>query len=368
MSMGALRKGINRLSVCQQRAGLRALCWATLVTGSVLLCACQADAERFTQESTALSSEPSSVSETQDLRVLTPDWGIAATMIEMGHPPIASGDLRVYDQWVGDPALPNGITDLGIRYQPNAELVAQMNIDLVLDNFFYAHNRPMYRETPIDSVTFMGSEANATWQDFAKPTRNLGELLAAPDAAERYLQRSRQQIARAGTGFTTRYPQVKSMAVVQFTDSNHLSMYGHNSLFNAALDEMGLRLSVVGEGSKWGFTPITLGDLAQLDTDTCLVVIEPMSPMLRAELADNLIWQRLGYGTSRCMTRLPPTWIYGGPASLVTFAQRLQAATLKGNQPLLTAKTASTPTHNAALHVDTAPNKAAQATSTGAAL
>ncbi|WP_131669428.1 ABC transporter substrate-binding protein [Psychrobacter pygoscelis] len=265
--------------------------------------------------------------------VLTPDWGVAATLTAMGYPPVATGDIRVYSQWVDDPKLPDRVVDLGIRYQPNAELIAQMDVDLVIDNFFYEHIRPMYGDTPAVSVTFM-SDGDAQWEDFAKPTRQLGELIGQPQAAEQYLLHVQSQLKAAGETMATRHPYLSKVAVVQFADVNNLRMYSHNSLFEVALNNMGLQLVALEDGNTWGFTPIHLGDLAKLDADTCLIVIEPVSPMLQAELNDNLVWQRLGFGTSRCMAVVAPTWIYGGSSSLVTFANRLQTAKFVGiNNP-----------------------------------
>lgn len=274
--------------------------------------------------------------------VVTPDWGIAATLTAMGYPPIATGDIRVYPQWVDDPKLPDSVVDLGIRYQPNAELVAQLDVDLVLDNFFYEHIRPIYGDTPAVSVTFMSEGPNAKWEDFAKPTRQLGELISQPEAAEQYLLRVQSQLRAAGETLAARHPDLNKVAVVQFADSNNLRMYSYNSLFQVALNNMGLQLEAIGDGNTWGFVPIHLGDLAKLDADTCLIVIEPVSPMLQAELADNLVWQRLGFGASRCMAVVAPIWIYGGSSSLVTFANRLQEAKFIGTNPVvqLTSKTA----------------------------
>ena len=131
------------------------------------------------------------------------------------------------------------------------------------------------------------------------------------------------------------------MAVVQFADSSNLRIYTNNSLFKPTFDEMGLQLITLetqtNKGNAWGFLPIALGDLAKLESDTCLVVIEPFSPMLRQELANNLLWQRLGYGAtnggkSHCMTVLPPIWTYGGVSSMVTFAERLNQADFVGQK------------------------------------
>ena len=325
-----------------------------IAAGFASLLACSASSSTEDSASSAKTSSQSTLAPTKDALlntnaalsskstpiVLTPDWGVAATLTAMGYPPIATGDVRVYSQWVDDPKLPDSVVDLGIRYQPNAELIAQMDVDLVIDNFFYEHIRPMYGDTPAVSVTFMSEGPTAKWEDFAKPTRELGELIGQPQAAEQYLVNVQAQLKAAGSSVAANHPKLNKLAIVQFADVNNLRMYSHNSLFQVALNNMGLQLEAIGDGNTWGFVPIHLGDLAKLDADTCLIVIEPVSPMLQAELADNLVWQRLGFGKSRCMAVVEPTWIYGGSSSLVTFANRLQDAEFVGTDA--DSKTATT--------------------------
>jgi len=86
-----------------------------------------------------------------------------------------------------------------------------------------------------------------------------------------------------------------------------------------------------------------LGDLAQLDDDTCLVVVEPIGDLLKLELEASLVWQRLGYSfeddpksadKGRCLTLLPATWNNSGVASMNVLADRLMNATLVGNTDL----------------------------------
>ncbi|GAF56563.1 hypothetical protein JCM18901_2300 [Psychrobacter sp. JCM 18901] len=72
---------------------------------------------------TACNSQTPTTSEAEEsdsdrMNIVSPDWGNAATLTAMGHAPIATGDVRVWDRWVGSPKLPASITDLGIRYQP----------------------------------------------------------------------------------------------------------------------------------------------------------------------------------------------------------------------------------------------------------
>jgi len=268
------------------------------------------------------------------LNIVSPDWGNAATLTAMGHAPIATGDVRVWDRWVGSPKLPASITDLGIRYQPNAELVAQLPVDMVIDNYFYEHARNLYGDVPAESVMFAAKGEIATWADYTEPTRELGVLIDNPKMAEDYILQSKKEIQLASQQFQKRYPKAKKFAVVQFADANNMRMYVDNSLFKVALDEMNKELVVLGEGNQWGFVPIRMGDLAQLDDETCLLIIDPLSPITKAEIKDSLVWQRLGYGADRCMAELPPVWIYGGMSSLVSLAHNLSEVSLKGGATL----------------------------------
>lgn len=275
--------------------------------------------------------------------VMTPDWGIAATLTGMGYPPVAMGDKTFYKEWVGKPLIPTDTYDVGTRYQPNPEMFSQLDLDVVIDNAFYKHLQPMYGDLPIHSIELTSPNQMAKWEDFIEPTLALGRSINQPQAAQMYLDKSKEQITQAGQTFHKRYPHIKKMAVVQFADTNNLRMFSYNSLFQPALDTMGLELTAFADGNEWGFMPIMLGDLAQLDDDTCLVVVEPIGDLLKLELEDSLVWQRLGYsfhensksaGKSRCLTVLPATWNNSGVASMNVLADRLMNATFVGNTDL----------------------------------
>ncbi|MGR3898201.1 ABC transporter substrate-binding protein [Psychrobacter sp. 1176_08] len=309
------------------------LCMA--LCSSLLLSSCQSS------DATPAALNASNPQKT--LSVMTPDWGIAATLTGMGYPPVAMGDKTFYKEWVGKPLIPTDTYDVGTRYQPNPEMFSQLDLDVVIDNAFYKHLQPMYGDLPIHSIELTSPNQMAKWEDFIEPTLELGRSINQPQAAQMYLDKSKEQITQAGQTFHKRYPHIKKMAVVQFADTNNLRMFSYNSLFQPALDTMGLELTAFADGNEWGFMPIMLGDLAQLDDDTCLVVVEPIGDLLKLELEDSLVWQRLGYsfhensksaGKSRCLTVLPATWNNSGVASMNVLADRLMNATFVGNTDL----------------------------------
>lgn len=267
---------------------------------------------------------------TVKINIASPDWGNAATLTAMGYPPIATGDVRVWDRWVGTPKLPTSTVDVGIRYQPNAELIAQLPVDMVVDNFFYEHARNLYGDVPAESIVFAAQGETATWADYTQPTQKLGKLIGEPKLAEDYIIKSHKDMDLAGKRLHQRYPKIKKFAVVQFADANNMRMYVANSLFQPALTQMQKELVVLGKGNSYGFVSIRMGDLAELEEDVCLLIIDPLSPITRAEIKDSLIWQRLSYGNNRCVGELPPVWIYGGMSSLVGLANNLSTVELTG--------------------------------------
>ncbi|MBE0446477.1 ABC transporter substrate-binding protein, partial [Psychrobacter sp. FME5] len=129
------------------------------------------------QSSDATSQAPQAVSPKNSQKtpkVMTPDWGIAATLTAMGYPPVAMGDKPFYREWVGKPLIPDTTLDVGTRYQPNPEMFSQLDLDLVIDNDFYAHLRPMYGDLPIHSIELTSPNKIAKWEDFIEPTLELG--------------------------------------------------------------------------------------------------------------------------------------------------------------------------------------------------
>ncbi|MGL6163679.1 MAG: iron-siderophore ABC transporter substrate-binding protein, partial [Aeromonas veronii] len=48
-------------------------------------------------------------------RIATVDWTIAETLLALGVTPLAVGDAGPYQAWVGEPRLPAGVVDIGLR-------------------------------------------------------------------------------------------------------------------------------------------------------------------------------------------------------------------------------------------------------------
>lgn len=266
--------------------------------------------------------------------VLTPDWGVASTLIALDGNLLATGDANSYPIWVGTPALPQNTIDLGLRFTPNSELIAHLyktgTIDQVIDSDFYSQIRPQYKDTPLSSVDFYAQGNDAKWDNYATTTLQIGKLIGKEQQANAYIQNLQQKLKQLGTTLKKRHPKLQKIALVQFMDANTLRLYGDTSIFAPATKLLDIQLVTLGKTNPWGFSLLNLGELAQLDNNTCLLIIKPFGVVLQNDLQKSLIWQRLDFGGERCFGVLEPIWMYSGLMSMAQFAERLEEVQLHG--------------------------------------
>ena len=196
--------------------------------------------------------------------IATLDWTTAETLIALGEPPLAVGDVQSYQRWVAEPALPAQTIDLGIRLQPNPEQIFQLKKQLqnpphFINSSFYAAVTPMLEKSAkVDLVDFYG-EGNA-WQNVQQATEKVARLIGKPDSAQHLLQHYAQTIAELkpqAAPFTAR-----PIILVQFIDTRHLRIYAQNSLLGAVLEQLGFQNAWQGSHNIWGFETIEVTKLA----------------------------------------------------------------------------------------------------------
>lgn len=266
-----------------------------------------------------------------DLKIFTPDWGIAATLVMMGNPPVAIGDKRIYPVWVDKPKLSVDIIDAGIRGQPNVELLAQLQPDLILDTFFYKETRSVYAPNiPVYEIDFGIKDSNTdqrkTWTPFIQATHKIGTLLKKPEQAQRYIDNSKQRIIKAGQTIRRRIGN-KKILVANFWDARELKIDTINSHTTLAAQMMGIDVIDIGSGSQWGKSSIPIHHLYQLPSDTCLIITEPIPTTMKYEISHSPLWQRSPFfRADACIYKISPVWSNGGIEVMVNFAENLAEA------------------------------------------
>ncbi|WP_069384173.1 ABC transporter substrate-binding protein [Halomonas caseinilytica] len=261
---------------------------------------------------TALAASP---------RIATLDWTLAETLQALGTPPTAVAQVDAYHDWVGEPHLPDTVADLGLRTQPNLELLADLDPDQILISPMFANLKPrLSRIAPVKNFTLY-TPGRDTWQEMRDLTRSVADQVDRPQAGERLIASTETRIAE----LRGRLPeQVPPLLVIQFMDARHVRVFGDNGLYQAVLERLGLDNAWPGETNAWGFSLVGIEALANLDAR--LVVVEPYPAGVRETLDRSGLWQGLVQESRGKPLVLPPVWSFGALPSAQRFAEQLTAA------------------------------------------
>lgn len=256
-------------------------------------------------------------------RIATLDWTLAETLVALGAPPVALGQLGAYHDWVGEPRMPASVVDIGLRGQPNAELLADMGVDLILISPMFANLEPrLSRIAPVRELSLYEPDDD-TWLRMQALTRELAHLAGRIEAGETLIDATREHLRglRRCTG-----GHDEALLVVQFMDERHVRVFGENGLFQVVLDQLGLRNAWQGETNRWGFA--LTGIEALVGHEARIVVVRPYPAGVEARLARSRVWQSLPAVRDGRLLTLDPVWSFGALPSARRFAHLLTQALL----------------------------------------
>ncbi|MCL7744390.1 iron-siderophore ABC transporter substrate-binding protein [Guyparkeria hydrothermalis] len=254
-------------------------------------------------------------------RIATLDWTIAETLIALDARLVGLAQIDGYAAWVGEPAVPTSVLDLGLRAQPNLEQLAGLAPDrLALSPMFAGLAPRLETIAPVTTFSLYGPDAE-TWPAIRRLTRELGAFADREREAEALIARSEAKIDQLAQRLPAGTPP---LIVVQFMDSRHVRVFGENGLYHAVLERLGLENGWTGETNRWGFSLVGLESLARLDGR--LVVVRPYPVGVARSLADSALWTRLSSRSHGEVIELDPVWSFGALPSATRFAEALVEA------------------------------------------
>ncbi|WP_280561762.1 ABC transporter substrate-binding protein [Chromohalobacter sp. 48-RD10] len=270
-------------------------------------------------------------------RIATVDWTIAETLLALGVTPVGVAQTDAYREWVGAPPLPDEVADIGLRAQPNRELLAQLSPDRILISPMFSTLKPsLERIAPTDTVALY-TPGSDLWTRLKNATREIAAIANREAEADTLLAWLDAHLALLRQTLASQEVDDRPLLVVQFIDDRHVRVFGEHSLYNAVMARLGLENAWQDATNYWGFATVGLEALAKLD-DARLVVIEPMPVGVDERLASSALWQHLPSVRRDDVLTLPPVWSFGGAPSAARFADHLSQALIDDAKP---------PTHEA---------------------
>jgi len=258
-------------------------------------------------------------------RIATVDWTLAETLLALGVTPLAVGDAGPYQAWVGEPRLPAGVVDIGLRTQPNRELLAELKPDLILISPLAAPMAPtLSRIAPVSTIALYDAQTDL-WQRLHEVTLTLARMVGKTAEGEQLLAGLERDLTRMQAELPADLPP---LLVVQFIDERHVRVFGRHSLFDAVMTRLGLRNGWQEQTNDWGFSVVSIEQFMALP-NARLVVVDPIPVGVSERLQDPGLWQHLPLVRQAPVLHLPAVWSFGGVLAARRFAGLLSDALLQ---------------------------------------
>ncbi|ACS86590.1 Fe(3+)-hydroxamate ABC transporter substrate-binding protein FhuD [Musicola paradisiaca] len=255
-------------------------------------------------------------------RIVALEWLPVELLMALGVTPFGVADVHHYRQWVNAPVLPDNVIDVGLRTEPNLELLARLRPSLLLYSAGYGPS-PEQLSTIAPSLSIAFSDGGNPLQVARASLVSLAATLGLGDAAERHLTLFAQfmQQARIRLQPYTHRP----LLMFSVVDDRHVVVIGKNSLFQNVLDQLDIENAWQGETNFWGSAVVGIEQLATVSNANAICFDHGNdSQMLR--LAASPLWQAMPFIRARRCQRVEPVWFYGATLSAMRLCRVLERA------------------------------------------
>lgn len=256
-------------------------------------------------------------------RVVALEWLPTELLLALGVTPLGVADMNNYRAWVGEPQLPASVIDVGLRTEPNLELLTQLKPSLILYSAGYGPSpEKMIRIAP--GLGFNFNDGSGKPLTVARNSlTELGEKLGMQQAAKDHLNKFDHFIAEMKPRFASRGDT--PVLLMTLLDSRHALVVGENSLFQQVMDLLGVKNAWHGETNFWGTAVVGLERLAAIK-NADVICFDHNNDAEMAKVMATPLWNAMPFVRQQRFQRVPAVWLYGATISAMNFTTMLAKA------------------------------------------
>lgn len=256
-------------------------------------------------------------------RIITLEWLPTELLMALGVAPMGAAELHNYQLWVGEPKLPASTVDVGLRTEPNLELMIQMKPSLILYSSGYGPSRDKIASIA-PSHGFPFSDENGKPLTMSrKSLMQLGELIGRVPQAEAHLAGFDAYVAAAKARLASRVN--RPLLLMTVLDTRHALVFGKGSLFLEVMETLGIENAWQGETNFWGSAVIGIERLITMD-DVDVLCFDHGDSGITQQVTSSALWLAMPFVRKNRFQRVPQVWFYGGTLSAMRFCRMLDSA------------------------------------------
>ena len=255
-------------------------------------------------------------------RIVALEWLPVELMLALGIAPYGVADIPNYNMWVNEPKIPASTIDIGLRTEPNLELLTQMKPSFLVWSAGYGPSpETLARIAPGRGFTVSDGKKPLT---MARHSINeMAQLLDREAAAKQHLDHFDGFIDSLKPRFAARGN--RPVLMVTLLDARHVLVFGKNCLFQEVLDRFAITNAWEGEMTFWGSTTVGIDRLAQF-RDVDVLCFDHGNDREMQTLMATPLWQAMPFVREQRFQRVPAVWFYGATLSAMHFARVLDGA------------------------------------------
>ncbi|MCU2313912.1 Fe(3+)-hydroxamate ABC transporter substrate-binding protein FhuD [Enterobacter hormaechei subsp. steigerwaltii] len=255
-------------------------------------------------------------------RIVALEWLPVELMMALGVTPYGVADIPNYTLWVNEPKLPDSVIDIGLRTEPNLELLTQMKPSYLFWSAGYGPSEEtMAKIAPGRGFSFSDGKKPLT---MAKNSiHEMAQFLNREAQAKKHLDEFDALIDSLKPRFAHRGD--RPLLMVTLLDARHMLVFGNNCLFQEVLDSFGIRNAWEGEMTFWGSTAVGIDRLAAI-RDVDVLCFDHGNEREMQTLMATPLWQAMPFVREQRFLRAPAVWFYGATLSAMHFARVLDNA------------------------------------------
>ena len=255
-------------------------------------------------------------------RIVALEWLPVELMLALGITPYGVADIPNYNLWVNEPKIPDSVIDIGLRTEPNLELLTQMKPSYLVWSAGYGPSaETLARIAPGRGFAFSDGKKPLTMARHS--LSEMAQLLDLEAAAKAHLDHFDSTIDALKPRFARRGD--RPLLMVTLLDARHMLVFGKNCLFQEVLDRYGIPNAWEGEMTFWGSTAIGIDRLAQF-RDVDVLCFDHGNEREMQTLMATPLWQAMPFVREQRFQRAPAVWFYGATLSAMHFARVLDGA------------------------------------------
>ena len=268
-------------------------------------------------------------------RIVALTWSQAEILLTLGITPVGVASVPGYHKWHSNrPPLPASVVDVGHRGNPNLEVIAGLQPDLILGyNFRHANQLGrlqsiaptlLYRQYP------SGHDNQFRYfQQMLRITRDLGRLLQREAAATAAINGMQQTITEARQALAGAGLAGAPVVLGKFVGMGMgLRVFSDHSLAADVAGQLGLENQWHHSLPGRDFSHIQLPQMLALGNVHLIIFGDDSDET--ALMQRSAIWPQLAFVRRNQVYRVANSWGFGGPVSASLLAQRISQALLAG--------------------------------------